>query len=78
MGLLDLGFVLIWLGAPCDPSSMISLPDKKTMELILDKLQKYGAKLLLGKLYWHPFLLGKLDSLHPILRKWHSGPKFAK
>lgn len=33
-------------GTPCDPLAVIPLPDKKTMELILDKLQKkdtYGV-----------------------------------
>ena len=24
-----------------------------------------------GKLHWHLILLGKLDSLHPVLGKWH-------
>ena len=31
-----------------------------------------------GKLHWHPLLFKKLDSLHSILGKWHSTPKFAK
>ena len=31
-----------------------------------------------GKLHWHPLLLGKLDSLHLSLGKWHSAPKFVK
>lgn len=30
------------LGAPANTASGIPLPDQKTLELILDKLQKYG------------------------------------
>ena len=32
----------------------------------------------MDKLYWHPFLLEKLDLLHFNLRKWRFAPKFAK
>lgn len=43
-------FNLLLLGTPANPSpSGIPLPDRRTLELILDKLQKYG--------FWFPISL---------------------
>lgn len=39
------GCSCICSGTPSDHQSVIPLPDKKTLELILDKLQKYGASI---------------------------------
>ena len=33
---------------------------------------------VLCKLHWYLILSEELDSLHPILGKWHPDPKFAK
>lgn len=36
----DMDFGWFLLGTPSDPPSVVPLPDKKILELILDKLQK--------------------------------------